>query len=121
MWVGAVLECARALLAVRNVELNVQNKLGDTALHNAAWKGHAEVVALLLEKGRCKSGSHWWCTGQQYRQIVGALTNLQNNEKQIPYDLSARNPEVGRLLMVRGEWVWQVGGVSEVIYVCVCS
>ena len=34
-----------------NVEINVQNKLGDTPLHNAAWKGHAEVVALLLEKG----------------------------------------------------------------------
>ena len=44
-------ECARALLAVHNVEINVQNKLGDTPLHNAAWKGHADVVALLLEKG----------------------------------------------------------------------
>ena len=28
-----------------------QNKLGDTPLHNAAWKGHAAVVELLLEKG----------------------------------------------------------------------
>lgn len=46
-----VSECARALLAVHNVEIDVQNKLGDTPLHNAAWKGHAEVVALLLEKG----------------------------------------------------------------------
>lgn len=44
-------DCARSLLAVPNVEINVQNKLGDTALHNASWKGHAEVVALLLEKG----------------------------------------------------------------------
>jgi ankyrin repeat protein len=44
-------DCARALLTVHNVEINVQNKLGDTPLHNAAWKGHAEVVALLLEKG----------------------------------------------------------------------
>lgn len=46
-------ECAKSLLAVHNVEINVQNKLGDTALHNAAWKGHAGVVALLLEKGIC--------------------------------------------------------------------
>lgn len=44
-------DCARALLSVPNVEVNVQNKLGDTPLHNAAWKGHAEVVELLLEKG----------------------------------------------------------------------
>ncbi len=29
-----------------------QNKLGDTPLHNAAWKGHADLVGLLLEKGR---------------------------------------------------------------------
>jgi len=26
-------------------------QLGDTALHGAAWKGNAEVVAMLLEKG----------------------------------------------------------------------
>lgn len=44
-------ECAKALLTIHNVEMNVQNKLGDTPLHNASWKGHAEVVALLLEKG----------------------------------------------------------------------
>jgi ankyrin repeat protein len=28
-----------------------QNKLGDTPLHSAAWKGHAEAVELLLERG----------------------------------------------------------------------
>ena len=59
---------------------------------------------------------------------TGAQTNIRNNEKQIPYDLSAKNPEVGRLLMVRGRWtvvcvcecvcggVW-VGGCE---CVCVC-
>ena len=41
---------------------------------------------------------------------AGANTNIRNNEKQVPYDLSAKNPEVGRLLMVRGK-----GGC-----VCVC-
>jgi len=49
VWV--CVDCARALLAVHNVEIDVQNKLGDTPLHNAAWKGHAVVVSLLLEKG----------------------------------------------------------------------
>lgn len=34
---------------------------------------------------------------------LGANTTIRNNEKQLPYDLSAKNPEVGRLLMIRGE------------------
>lgn len=46
-----LLECAKILLAVPNIEVNVQNKLGDTALHNAAWKGHVAIVEVLLEKG----------------------------------------------------------------------
>lgn len=29
----------------------LQNKLGDTPLHNSAWKGHADIVAALLERG----------------------------------------------------------------------
>lgn len=78
---GGHADCAAALLKVYNVEINVQNKLGDTPLHNASWKGHAEVVALLLEKG--------------------AVSAIRNNDKKTPYDLSAKNPEVGRLLMVR--------------------
>lgn len=28
-----------------------QNKLGDTPLHSAAWKGHADIVKILLERG----------------------------------------------------------------------
>ena len=28
-----------------------QNKLGDTPLHSAAWRGHAEIVKMLLERG----------------------------------------------------------------------
>lgn len=30
-----------------------QNKLGDTALHAAAWKGYADIVELLLKKSEC--------------------------------------------------------------------
>ncbi len=38
--------------------------------------------------------------------LLGALMHLRNHENQLAYDLSAKNPEVGRLLMVRGKWVW---------------
>lgn len=31
--------------------LRFQNKIGDTALHAAAWRGHTECVSLLLEAG----------------------------------------------------------------------
>jgi ankyrin repeat protein len=79
-------DCAQALLRIPGIELNAKNKLGDTALHNAAWKGHATIVGMLLEKG--------------------ARKDIRNNEKQLPYDLSAKNPEVGRLLMHHSE----VGG-----------
>lgn len=32
--------------------LTPQNKLGDTALHAAAWKGYADIVEMLLAKGK---------------------------------------------------------------------
>ena len=35
-----------------NIELNQQNKLGDTALQAATWKGSADNVQLLLEKAQ---------------------------------------------------------------------
>jgi len=28
-----------------------QNKLGDTPLHSAAWRGYPKIVEMLLEKG----------------------------------------------------------------------
>lgn len=51
-----------------NIELNQQNKLGDTALHAAAWKGYADIVELLLAKG--------------------ARTDLRNNEKKLALDMA---------------------------------
>lgn len=32
--------------------------------------------------------------------LIGATRTIKNNEKQTPYDLSAKNPEVGKLLMI---------------------
>ncbi|EAW62573.1 osteoclast stimulating factor 1, isoform CRA_d [Homo sapiens] len=51
-----------------NIELNQQNKLGDTALHAAAWKGYADIVQLLLAKG--------------------ARTDLRNIEKKLAFDMA---------------------------------
>ncbi|NXT69310.1 OSTF1 factor, partial [Chaetops frenatus] len=48
--------------------LTPQNKLGDTALHAAAWKGYADIVEMLLEKG--------------------ARTDLKNNEKKLALDMA---------------------------------
>lgn len=54
-----------------------QNKLGDTALHAAAWKNRKEAVSLLL--------SH------------GALVSIPNNDGKIPSNL-ASDPEIIDLL-----------------------
>lgn len=47
------LECVKILLSCTQPkpDLNAQNKLADTALHAAAWKGHTEVVQLLVHAG----------------------------------------------------------------------
>lgn len=56
----------------------------------------------------------WW--HQSSLTTLGAFTNIRNKEKQIPYDLSAKNPEVGRLLMVRGEYARRaVSGWVELV------
>ena len=85
---GGHVECATTLLKYPKIQLNAQNKLGDTPLHNAAWKGDSVIVELLLE--------------------AGADLMIQNSEKQIPYALS-KTPEVGRLLKPR----MSVGGDYE--------
>lgn len=51
------MECVKELLKADNIMVNVQNKLGDSALHNAAWKGQSEIVAMLLEKGASLSAA----------------------------------------------------------------
>ncbi|XP_037083575.1 osteoclast-stimulating factor 1-like [Pollicipes pollicipes] len=48
---GGHLDCAQALLGTPRVCVSVQNKLGDTPLHLAAWRGQAPMVALLLRHG----------------------------------------------------------------------
>ncbi|KAM8803608.1 osteoclast-stimulating factor 1 isoform 2-T2 [Rhynchonycteris naso] len=61
-------DIVEVLFTQPNIELNQQNKLGDTALHAAAWKGYADIVELLLAKG--------------------ARTDLRNNEKKLALDMA---------------------------------
>ena len=42
---------AKLLLSNQYIDLNIQNKLGDTPLIAASYKGHADVVDLLVAKG----------------------------------------------------------------------
>ena len=39
------------LVSSKFTDLNLQNKLGDTALLAAALKGHSEIVSALIKKG----------------------------------------------------------------------
>lgn len=64
-------------LSIPNFYYNAKNKLGDTALHAAAWKGRTEAVNLLLS--------------------YGAKVNISNNEGKTPLDL-AHDPEIIDLL-----------------------
>ena len=36
----------------------LQNKLGDTPLHAAAWKGYSDIVEMLLTKSEYQVVSH---------------------------------------------------------------
>lgn len=78
-------------------------------MHSASWKGHPDIVELLLERGtehynlKYRIGSDkeiervkLWLT-DTFNEKIGARTDIQNNEKQTPADL-ARDPDVGRLL-----------------------
>ena len=74
---GGHLSCMTVLLKQPRCEINVQNKLGDTALHSAAWKGHSQAVEMLLEKG--------------------ARTDLKNKDNKTAYEL-AKDPQSAALL-----------------------
>uniref|UniRef100_A0A8C1MAZ2 Osteoclast-stimulating factor 1 n=1 Tax=Cyprinus carpio TaxID=7962 RepID=A0A8C1MAZ2_CYPCA len=67
----------KILLGQPNCELNQQNKLGDTALHAAAWKGYSDIVEMLLNKN--------------------ARTDVVNNEKKTALDM-ATNAQCASLL-----------------------
>jgi ankyrin repeat protein len=49
-----------ALLGAPGVEVDVVNKMGDTPLHGAAWKGMADIVGVLLENGQWQNLSWRW-------------------------------------------------------------
>lgn len=41
--------------------ISLKNKLGDTPLHSASWKGHPEIVQMLLAKGKLIIINIAWC------------------------------------------------------------
>jgi hypothetical protein len=41
----------KRLLSIRNINVNVKDVNGSTPLHYVAWKGHIEIVRLLLQNG----------------------------------------------------------------------
>ena len=73
---GGHLECANILLQNQYINVDVQNKLGDTALHAAAWKNHADVAKAIINRG--------------------AQLNVTNNENKTPQNL-ARDADVAAL------------------------
>lgn len=73
---------------ISGAELDTQNKTGNTALHLSAYRGHAEIVKLLVqsgadvflrnEKGRCASeeaevGNHSLTAQFLYKKMKGIL------------------------------------------------
>lgn len=54
-----------------------QNKIGETALHAAAWRGHPECVRLLLD--------------------AGANPRIRNQQRQLPIEI-AKDAETAALL-----------------------
>ncbi|ESN94002.1 hypothetical protein HELRODRAFT_103091, partial [Helobdella robusta] len=47
-------ECLKCLLTCNNLDLNVSNSSGKTALMLSAENGHADIISALLSDGRCK-------------------------------------------------------------------
>uniref|UniRef100_A0A0N4ZX42 Osteoclast-stimulating factor 1 n=1 Tax=Parastrongyloides trichosuri TaxID=131310 RepID=A0A0N4ZX42_PARTI len=72
-------DIVKLLLSLKNIDINNKNKMGDTALHAAAWKGRGEIVELLVE--------------------AGADVNLKNDDKNKPVDL-AKDIEIAAFLKV---------------------
>lgn len=90
---GGHLGIVKLLLSQPNIELNQQNKLGDTVVHAAAWKGYEDILELLLLKG--------------------ARIDLKNNEKKVPLDM-ATNPQCSSLLKKKsGQGIIMAAGNAE--------
>ena len=69
------LDIVLRLLQIKTLNLNPQNKNGDTPLHKGAWKGHAQCVKAVLTSG--------------------ADPRIKNNEGKTP---ESEDPEVLALL-----------------------
>ena len=89
--------------------MNVQNKIGDTPLHLAAYRGHGETITLLLQHGALSS----YYSSQASRfliafiehsifwfSLIGADKSLANSDGKLAYQL-ATDPAAAALLRDR--------------------
>lgn len=83
-----------------------QNKLGDTALHAAAWKGHSDIVEMLLKKSEWQNSLnknlqrgflHKHLTYVARTFASDPRTDLRNNENKLAVDM-ATNARCASLL-----------------------
>ncbi len=80
-------------------QVEEQNKLGETALHVAAWLGNKEICTLLLERGAIPATrTNQWVTAYDYARAQGntqilalfaKLRNCQNSYEDIRKKLRA--------------------------------
>lgn len=82
-----------------------QNKLGDTALHAAAWKGHSDIVEMLLKKSEWQNSEGNLQRGFLHKRLTYVArtfasdprTDLRNNENKLAVDM-ATNARCASLL-----------------------
>ena len=67
------------LVTRKNAAVNIQNNVGDTALHWAAYKNHLDIVDILLENGAKDLKNEWNQTAltiakeKEHKEIVKKL------------------------------------------------
>merc|ERR1719233_1607107 len=92
----------RRVIHAKQVDLNVTNRFGHTALINAAWKDRVDVVKLLLEKGvslNCRNHdgqtamdkAAYWGFTEILRLLVasGSTVDVRNNNGETPLQRAA--------------------------------
>ena len=73
------IDVCKHLVTRKNAAVNIQNNVGDTALHWAAYKNHLDIVDILLENGAKDLKNEWNQTAltiakeKEHKEIVKKL------------------------------------------------
>ena len=89
------MDVVKTLLELPSTSIVAQNKLGDTAIHAAARKGHLECLTLLLESPKAEASVH-----------------IRNNDGKTAYDV-ASTPETEAFLQITMRKVAQPADLEE--------